>query len=227
MTPLRNFVIYLYGHGVPLVHLWPGQALVTSLESQSRDPWWIIETPPERVWTAALQWSYSDAHCSRATTSLYSQAQESRWRAGRPPQPHPLDYFTHRPPGSSLGLREFRSNYHSATSLTLLRFRFLPFSAPVLPNWFLSWGLSWVHNFCPNSKGCEGGKFWELGWLPWVLSSVAGEVQVLAWQLALPQHRSASVPIEDQSLSCMDPKPPPDSACTEKTPLCLHSKFTH
>lgn len=31
MTPLRNFVIYLYGHGVPLVHLWPGQALVTSL----------------------------------------------------------------------------------------------------------------------------------------------------------------------------------------------------
>lgn len=38
MIPLGNFVVDIYGHGVPLVRLWPGQAVVTSPGHQSRDP---------------------------------------------------------------------------------------------------------------------------------------------------------------------------------------------
>lgn len=63
MTPLRNFVIYLYGHGVLLVHLRPGQAL----GHKSREPeqgslmdYWrphhpLSNAPLESVWTATPQ----------------------------------------------------------------------------------------------------------------------------------------------------------------------------
>lgn len=151
MTPLRNFVIYLYGHGVPLVHLWLGQALVTSLESQSRDPWWIIGAltipspmPPREGLDrhSALKLFWSLLQQSHHLTII--SGPRIMVLAGRHPQPHLLNYFTHLPPGSSPGLLKFYNNYHSAMSLILLRFSFLPFSAPSSPIAFCPEG--WVES---------------------------------------------------------------------------------
>lgn len=153
MTCLRNFVIGLYGHGVPLVHLWTGQALVTSPESQSRDPWWMVRDPP-----SPLQRSTRPRPCNEIILKLtatkpppcYNLRPENL--AGELGGTHiPIFWLLHSPASWTRSPRMTTI----LLSLILPRLSFLPFSAVpthILPNCFLSQGLSWVHNCCPNSN---------------------------------------------------------------------------